>query len=117
MEIRAKDKEICRLDCRTKDCLLGNENGYACPTWQYLGTMEKNTYCISCAECFRTCPRDNVALNLRFFGQDRVKTVQTRPDEAAMIIVMLAMTTFHGITMTPQWFDVIDGLRSTLKVG
>ncbi len=34
MEIRARNKEICRRDCRTKDCLLGNEKCYACPTWQ-----------------------------------------------------------------------------------
>jgi hypothetical protein len=29
---------------------------------------------------------------------------------------MLAMTTFHGITMIPQWFDITHGLRATLSV-
>lgn len=117
IEIRARDKEICRRECKTKDCVRGNEKGYACPTFQYLGSMDKNTYCIFCAECFRTCPKDNVALNLRFFGQDLTKTTRTRSDEAAMVIVMLAMTTFHGITMIPQWYDVTDGLRAVLRVG
>jgi polyferredoxin len=61
IEIRARNKEICLHACQTKECLTGNEKGYGCPTFQYLGTMDKNTYCIFCAECFRTCPEDNVA--------------------------------------------------------
>jgi len=116
LEIRARDRDVC-VTCRTRDCVRGNERGYGCPTYQYLGTMDKNTYCIFCGECIRTCPNDNVAVNVRFFARDLVKTARTRSDEAAMVIVMLAMTTFHGMTMIPQWYDVTDALRSALRSG
>jgi polyferredoxin len=102
LELRARDQAICR-SCATRDCYFGNTHGLPCPTWQYLGGMSKNTYCILCGECLFTCPRDNVALNLRPFGADLYKASPIRSDEATMVIVMLSMSTFHGFTMTPAW--------------
>jgi polyferredoxin len=116
-EVRARDANFCRTTCRTYDCYRGNSDGEACPTFQFLGGMNKNTYCIYCMECLRACPHDNVAVNLRGFGRDLVKPSPVRIDEAAMVIVMLAMSTFHGITMTPVWVRIIVGLQRTLHVG
>ncbi len=114
LEFRPRDAEICRTGCRTHDCYHGNEHGYPCPTSQYLGAMTKNTYCIYCAECVQSCPHDNVAVNLRPFGQDMTKSTQVRFDEAAMVIVMLAMTTFHGLTMTPAWGVLVSDIEHAL---
>ena len=116
-EIRARDTGVCAKHCRTFDCYHGNEHGEACPTFQFLGGMTKNTYCIYCMECLRTCPHDNVAVNVRWFGRDLMKPSPVRFDEAAMVIVMLAMSTFHGITMTPSWLGIVSGLQSVLSVG
>ena len=116
LEIRARDRQLCQTDCQTRDCFHGNDQGYACPTFQYLGAMEKNTYCIYCGECIKACPHDNVAINLRPFGQDMVKSAHVRFDEAAMVIVMLAMTTFHGLTMTPVWGTIVVALQRTLSL-
>ena len=116
LEVRARDPQLCRSDCTTHDCYHGNENGYPCPTFQYLGGMTKNTYCIYCLECLHTCPHDNVAVNLRPLGVDMVKGTQVRFDEAAMVIVMLAMTTFHGLTMTPVWGTVVTALEHALSL-
>jgi hypothetical protein len=33
-----------------------------------------------------------------------------------MVIVMLAMSTFHGLTMTPQWNGLVDGIGAALRV-
>ena len=111
LEIRPRDPNVCKSTCHTHDCFHGNDRGYGCPTYQYLGAMDKNTYCIYCAECIKTCPYDNVAVNIRPFGQDMVKGTHVRFDEAAMVIVMLAMTTFHGVTMTPVWGATVSTLQ------
>ncbi|TAK32484.1 MAG: 4Fe-4S binding protein [Chloroflexota bacterium] len=116
VEIRARDKGICRERCRTKDCFNGNERGYACPTYQYLAGMEKNTYCIFCGECIQTCPHGNVSLNVRPFGADLTRGIQSRFDEASMVIVMLSMTAFHGLTMTPFWGRLVHALGVALRV-
>jgi ferredoxin len=115
LEIRARDRELCTT-CRTKDCYHGNERGYPCPTSQFLGAMKKNTYCVACGECIQTCPNDNVALQVRAFGTDLRDVSPVRFDEAAMVIVMLAMSTFHGLTMTPQWNRIVDGIGAGLHV-
>jgi len=102
VEVRAKDKGVCRT-CKTKDCYRGNDKGYPCPTGQYLPTMEHNTYCTVCTECFKTCPSDNVALNLRPFSSDLSSVRKPRRDEAIFALVLVALTSFHGLTMTPNW--------------
>jgi polyferredoxin len=117
MEVRARDASVCRTTCRTYDCYRGNAEGEPCPTFQFLGGMNKNTYCIFCMECLRTCPHENVAVNLRWFGKDVVKPSPVRFDEAAMVIVMLAMSTFHGITMTPVWVRAVGAIQRLLAVG
>lgn len=115
-ELRARDKNICAA-CKTKDCLKGNDSGYGCPTFEYLGNMVTNTYCILCAECIKTCPRDNVSFNLRPFATDLAKAVQPKTDEAILSLVMLSLTLFHGLTMTPYWRTISTKLGSQLNLG
>jgi polyferredoxin len=116
VEIRAKDREVCR-SCLTRSCYHGNERGEACPTFQYLGSMEQNTYCIACMECVKTCEVDNVALQLRPWGEDLLKHQRPRSDEAYLALLMLALAGFHGLTMTAAWGTVVDSIRHTLGVG
>jgi len=102
VEVRAKDKNVCK-SCKNKDCYRGNDKGYACPTGQYLPTMNQNSYCTVCTECFKSCPSDNVALNLRPFCSDLHTVRKPRRDEAVFAVVLVALTSFHGLTMTPTW--------------
>jgi polyferredoxin len=113
LELRARDRALCRT-CETKDCSRGNARGYACPTFEHLGTMDRNTYCILCTECIKTCPKDNVALNLRPVGFDLLHLAKTRPDEAYLALAMLSLTIFHIITMTPTWTSMERFLRATV---
>ncbi len=116
VEVRARDRSVCR-DCSSRACFRGSSAGQACPTFQYLGTMEQNTYCISCMECVKTCDRDNVALNLRPWAEDLREHHKPRSDEAYLALLMLSLTGFHGLTMTGAWSRLVDGVRSTFGVG
>lgn len=68
-EVRVKDPEICEGH-RPKTCVVGSEKGYGCPWMELPYDMNRNTYCGLCLECFKTCPYDNMAFNLRPFGAD-----------------------------------------------
>lgn len=70
LELRSKDTDIC-VKCTEKGCLRGNENGWGCPWQEYMGKMDANNYCGLCMECVKTCPNDNIALNLRPFSSER----------------------------------------------
>lgn len=63
-EVRVKDPEICKKHT-PKTCVIGNENGYGCPWLEQPYDMNRNTYCGMCLECFKTCPHDNMAFNVR----------------------------------------------------
>ncbi|MFQ5639713.1 MAG: 4Fe-4S binding protein [bacterium] len=115
VEIRARSLEVCS-SCKTADCLTGNGNSYPCPTGQYLKTMRSNTYCIMCAECFRSCPHDNVAFNIRPFAADLADVPKPRKDEAYLALIMFALTAFHGLTMTPNWKSLVRTIQVNLSV-
>ena len=102
VELRATNLETCAA-CKTHDCYRGNEQGDGCPTFELPQVMQQSTYCILCAECIKTCPSDNISLRLRPWGSDLVAPVRPRADEAFLTLILLAMTSFHGLTMTPVW--------------
>jgi hypothetical protein len=105
VEIRQEDNSVCR-SCKTRDCLNGNDSGYPCPTSQSLSSMKTNTYCTVCSECFKSCRKDNVALNVRPFGADLLRPIKPKMDEASMALVMMSLTLFHGLTMTRHWESI-----------
>jgi len=112
-EVRAIDRDVCRT-CSGKDCYNGNEKGEGCPTGLFPAAITQNTYCIDCMECMKTCPEDNLALNARPWGEDLIEEGRPRKDEAYLALLMLAITGFHGLTMTPMWKAMLDALQGGL---
>ena len=115
VEVRARESDVCR-SCQTHSCYAGNEEGESCPTFQYLGSMDRNTYCISCMECLKSCEQNNVALQLRPWGEDLSRGFQPRSDEAYLALIMLSLAGFHGLTMTAAWREAIGWLKGLLGV-
>ena len=76
--------------------------------------MSSKTYCILCTECVRTCPRDNITLRLRPWGADLANQKRARTDEAVLAIILLSMTGFHGLTMTPSWSRWLEAFGASL---
>ncbi len=102
LEIRRRDTDVCH-SCDTKDCLNGNERGLPCPTNEFMGAMNENMYCTMCTECVRTCPHDNVALNVRAPFVDLMGPHRKRVDEAWLLLMITIVSVFHGLAMVPFW--------------
>ncbi|MFQ5429524.1 MAG: YHS domain-containing protein [Phycisphaerae bacterium] len=115
-EVRPRKRDVCDR-CRTKECVKGSETAYGCPTFLYPGKLETNTYCIQCMECIQACPHDNLAVNLRPWGSDLAVEGRPRTDEAYLALLMLSITGFHGLTMTPGWHRFTEALRDRLDLG
>jgi hypothetical protein len=111
LEVRQADSSVCRR-CKTRDCFNGNEAGYPCPTSQNLSNMRTNTYCTVCSECFKSCKKNNVALNVRPFGADLLRPFNPKRDEASMALVMMSLTLFHGLTMTNHWESITASMTN-----
>jgi hypothetical protein len=113
LELRRRDDAVCKR-CTTKDCFRGNERGYPCPTHEFMGAMNENQYCTLCTECVKSCPHDNIALNLRSSGADVLYPHRARIDEAYMALLVFIVSAFHGAAMIPLWMEWEDALRGGL---
>ncbi len=101
IELRIKDKQVC-VPCEGKPCYNGSQAGYGCPWDVFPGGLTKNTYCGLCLECIRTCPHDNIAVNLRPFSADLAKP-STRMDEAFKAFIMLGSAMIYAGVLLGPW--------------
>ncbi len=102
IELRVKNIDVCRTH-DTKDCYLGNAQGYGCPWMVFPGSLQRNTYCGLCTECLKTCTMDNVALNLRMPGLDYFVSKERRLDESYKAFIMLACALAYSIILLGPW--------------
>jgi polyferredoxin len=116
LELRTNDPETC-AGCRTMDCYRGNAQGDGCPTFEFPRTMDRNTYCILCTDCLKTCPHDNTAIRLRPWAADLARGGKARADEAMLALILLSMTGFHGLTMTPRWAEWSAAFEASSGLG
>ena len=115
-EIRVKDPEICAKH-KKKTCVTGNKNGYGCPWLLEPHSFKRNTYCGMCLECFKTCPFDNMAFNLRPPGTDLLVDDQRGFDEAWKNFIMLAIAVMFYVAMMGPWGQIKDWVRGTTLTG
>jgi polyferredoxin len=106
VELRIKDKQVC-VNCDGKPCYNGSAAGYGCPWDVFPGGLTKNTYCGLCMECIRTCPHDNIAVNLRPFSADLTKP-SARMDEAFKAFIMLGSSMIYAGVLLGPWGTLKD---------
>src|SRR5512142_1848325 len=106
VELRIKDKQACSV-CKDKPCYNGSTDGYGCPWDVFPGGLTKNSYCGLCMECLRTCPYDNIAVNLRPFSADLAKP-SARMDEAFKAFIMLGSAMIYAAVLLGPWGTLKD---------
>lgn len=102
IELRIKDRKVCAAHT-VKTCYTGNAEGYGCPWQVFPPGLVKNTYCGLCLECIRTCPYDNIGINLRPFGADLAVPRERKLDEAFKAFIMLGSGLIYMTTLLGPW--------------
>lgn len=102
LELRVVDSQVCATHT-PKDCLTGNEFGYGCPWMVFPGNLTRNAYCGMCLECIKTCPKNNVVINLRPFGADLLVAKERRLDEAYKAFIMLGCALLYSAVLLGPW--------------
>lgn len=97
IELRIKDKNVC-AQCVGKPCYNSSALGAGCPWDVFPGGLTKNTYCGLCMECIRTCPHDNIAVNLRSFSADLARP-SAKLDEAFKAFIMLGAALIYAYVL------------------
>ena len=102
VELRPLNADTCAR-CQTLECYHGTEQVEPCPTRLVMGRFHQNTYCTSCGACIRSCPHQNVSLQMRGFASEIKQQARPHLDEAWFMLILLALTSFHGVTMMAFW--------------
>ena len=113
VELRPAEPDICAR-CTTLECYYGNESTDPCPTFQVMGRMKQSTFCTSCGNCARACPAHNVAWRLRSPSAEAISDARPHRDEAWFMLGLLALTSFHGLSMLPFWESWTQALAQAL---
>jgi polyferredoxin len=97
VEVRVLDRAVCAAHAE-KTCYQ------RCPWGVYVTALPDNSPCGMCFECLRVCPRENVSLNLRAFGQDYAEPRRApRLDEAYLALVMLGCALAFSAVFLGSW--------------
>ena len=102
VELRVKDGEVCRRHPE-KECYLGSAEGHGCPWMVKPWSLQRNAHCGLCTECVKTCPKDNVAVNLRPFGSDLFVRTGKGLDEAYTALIMLTGALVYSAIFLGPW--------------
>jgi hypothetical protein len=105
VELRVEDPQVCATHT-TKDCITGNECGYGCPWMVYPGTLTRNAYCGVCVECLKTCPKNNIVINLRPPGDDLLVGKERRLDESYKAFIMLGCALLYSAVLLGPWGEI-----------
>lgn len=102
VQLRVKDTSVCATH-KQKTCYTGNSQGYGCPWGVFPAGLVKNTSCGLCMECLRTCPYDNIALQLRPFGADLNHPSGRKLDETFKAFIMLGSALLYTAVYLGPW--------------
>ena len=102
VEVRVIDTTVCTAHTE-KTCYTGSADGFGCPWDVFPPGMVKNTYCGTCMECLRTCPHDNLAVNIRSFGADLSVDRNRKLDEAYKAFIMLGAAAVYSTVLLGPW--------------
>lgn len=98
-QVRCKDPEICKA-CRVKGCIVGTEDGWACPWFQRPHKLNRNNYCGFCMECIKACPDDNITVWARgFCTDDKIN----KYDEAWKAFIMITLAMVYSAVLLGPW--------------
>ena len=129
LEVKVRQTDVC-ADCKTHDCLRGNQHQRGCEMELYLPRKAGNLDCTFCLDCVRACPHDNIGLLAVAPGMDVVRDPQrsflgrlSRRRDMAVLVLVFVFAAFAnaGLMVTPisSWPDRIAAnlnLSSTLPV-
>ncbi len=96
---RTRDREVC-LDCRTKDCMRGGEEGFGCPWYTWQASADSNLSCGLCSECYKACPEGNVGLFLQKPLTSVITPRRRRVDIAWAVVVLWGLVLYQQVNAT-----------------
>ena len=119
LEVSVKNPDVCS-NCRTHDCLKGNDEQSGCELHLFQPSKSGNMDCTFCLDCVKACPSDNVGLLSVNPSRDillerrrsSVGEYSRRPDLAALVLVFTFGAFVNAALMVLPVSDWIQNRRA-----
>jgi hypothetical protein len=119
MEVKVRQPDVC-ADCRTHDCLRGNERQRGCELELFLPRKVGNLDCTFCLDCVRACPHDNLGVLAVVPGADLLRDpvrsslgrLSRRTDLAALALLLVFAAFASAAAMTGPAIALRDDLAT-----
>ncbi len=90
-KLRVIDTQVCE-NCKTKDCISKNNHynfvGRSCTSELYPAKITDNRNCILCGQCFKSCTKDNIAIQKRKLAADLFTDIKLSWAEISFFIMV-----------------------------
>jgi DNA-binding NtrC family response regulator/ferredoxin len=105
------NSSICNSTCKDNNCYKGDKATRGCPLYQGPFSLHSNQNCILCGRCFKLCPNDSPALNLRIPGHELWASLKPEKVTTIFVPVILGTQIFRGIEHISLIQELGAGLR------
>lgn len=114
VSLRPISADTC-ANCKTLDCFHGTQTIESCPTHLVIGRTNEMRYCTSCGACTVACPYHNVGWRWKSNALEQLQQTRINSSEAWFLLILMTLTSFHGMTMLPAWETWVTALASWLN--
>jgi len=131
-KLRVINPSVCE-SCESKDC-ISKENHYkftgrSCTSELYPAKMKDNRSCLLCGQCFKSCTKDNIAIQTRSFAADIFKNIKLTWAELSFFMMVSGFVIYEVLSewkvskaiimKTPNWINhslnITGSLHGTIK--
>ncbi len=100
-KLRVIDTDVCK-NCKTKDC-ISKDNQYkfverSCTSELYPATLKDNRACILCGQCFKSCTKDNIAIQKQKIAADLFTNIKLSWAEIAFFLIVSGFVVYEILT-------------------
>ncbi len=100
-KLRVKDATICEV-CKTKDCISKSNRykfiGRSCTSGLYPAKITDNRNCILCGQCFKSCTKDNIAIQNRKFASDLFTNIKLSWAEISFFFIVSGFVVYEVLS-------------------
>lgn len=104
LSIESKNKIEC-ISCKSKACYFGSGKSDPCPYFNVIPTKEGMRNCTLCAECIKSCPKDNISLRVRSFASELWSHAKVSFEESFFAKLMVGIVIVQNLGMLFVWND------------
>ena len=117
-KLRVKDKSVCET-CKTKDCISKNKhynfNERSCTSELYPAKIEDNRQCILCGQCFKSCSKDNIAIQHQKLSEITFSNIKLKWAEIIFFIIVSGFVVYEVLSVWSVTKEIVMSIPNWLN--